>query len=254
MRLIVTRPQPECGRWARALRERGIDAVELPLIGIAPAPDPKALAQAWAQLHGSRAAMFVSRAAVEGFFLVRPQGAWPHPVRAWAPGPGTREALLERGLAAAQVDTPGADARQLDSESLWQAVRGQVSAGDRVLIVRGTGSAEGGNGREWLAGQLAQAGAQVVAVQAYRRVLPAWTDADARCALRALADGSVWLFSSSEAIANLQRLLPGQDFNGARAIATHPRIAQAARGRGFSEVGVSQPSLDAILASIESAR
>lgn len=254
MRLIVTRPQPEAGRWARALRERGIDAVELPLIGIVPAPDPQAVAQAWALLPDCRAAMFVSRHAVDGFFRARPQAGWPQAVRAWAPGPGTREALLEQGLGAAQVDTPAADAAQLDSESLWQAVRGQVRAGDRVLMVRGAGSPDRGDGRQWLAEQLALAGAQVQAVPAYRRVLPHWSEADTRCARLALSDVSCWLFSSSEAIANLQQLLPAQDFSRAWAIATHPRIAQAARGCGFAEVRESQPGLEAILASIESAR
>lgn len=254
MRLVVTRPQPEAGRWARELRERGIDAVELPLIAIAAAPDPRAVEQAWALLPGCRAAMFVSRHAVDGFFQAPAHRGWPAAVRAWAPGPGTREALLEQGVAAAQVDTPAADAQQFDSESLWQAVRGQVVAGDQLLIVRGAGSPGGGGGREWLAAQLAQAGAQVAVVQAYCRALPAWSEADRQGARRALADHSMWLFSSSEAIANLQRLLPAQDFRGARAIATHPRIAQAARGCGFSEVRESKPGLDAILASIESAR
>lgn len=254
MRLVVTRPQPEAGRWARELRARGIDAVELPLIAIAPAPDAQAVTHAWTRLPQCRAAMFVSRHAVDGFFVERPRGGWPPAVRAWAPGPGTREALLEQGLAAAQVDTPAPDAAQLDSESLWQAVRGQVVAGDTVLIVRGAGSVGGGNGREWLAAQLTQAGAQVEVVQAYQRVLPAWSPAEQDSARAALADGSLWLFSSSEAIANLRQLLPGQELGAAHAITTHPRIAEAARASGFCDVGEAQPSLNAIVASIESAR
>jgi len=62
----------------------------------------------------------------------------------------------------------------------------------------------------------------------------------------------VWLFSSSEAIANLQLLAPGQSWQQARAVATHPRIAQAARAAGFGVVWESRASLDDVLASIES--
>jgi uroporphyrinogen-III synthase len=62
----------------------------------------------------------------------------------------------------------------------------------------------------------------------------------------------VWLFSSSEAVANLQSLLPDQSWQQARAVATHPRIAQAARTAGFGVVCESRPILGAVVASIES--
>jgi uroporphyrinogen-III synthase len=65
-------------------------------------------------------------------------------------------------------------------------------------------------------------------------------------------DGSIWLFSSSEAVANLVASLPGQSFGQARAVATHPRIAQAAREAGFGCVLKTRPTLDDVVASIES--
>jgi hypothetical protein len=40
-----------------------------------------------------------------------------------------------------QIDGPSPDAAQFESEALWQNVHGQVRAGDRVLIVRGTSPA-----------------------------------------------------------------------------------------------------------------
>ncbi|MFS2055745.1 uroporphyrinogen-III synthase, partial [Variovorax sp. CT11-76] len=46
--------------------------------------------------------------------------------------------------------------------------------------------------------------------------------------------------------------LPATDWRAARAIATHPRIAQAARGAGFGTVRESAPLLEALVASIES--
>ena len=68
----------------------------------------------------------------------------------------------------------------------------------------------------------------------------------------ASADGSVWLFSSSEAIANLAAWLPGQDWQRARAVATHLRIAANARKLGFGVVCESRPVLASVVASIES--
>jgi uroporphyrinogen-III synthase len=69
----------------------------------------------------------------------------------------------------------------------------------------------------------------------------------------AATDGAVWLFSSSEAVANLQACLPGQDWGAARALTTHGRIAEAARAAGFGVVREARPALADILASLESA-
>ena len=62
----------------------------------------------------------------------------------------------------------------------------------------------------------------------------------------------MWLFSSSEAIANLRQSLPGVDWGAARALVTHPRIGEAARSAGFGAVTDTWPTLDAVAASIES--
>jgi uroporphyrinogen-III synthase len=52
-------------------------------------------------------------------------------------------------------------------------------------------------------------------------------------------------------VGNLATLLPGQSWAGARAIATHPRIAQAVRALGFGTVRESRPAFDEVVASIE---
>ena len=70
--------------------------------------------------------------------------------------------------------------------------------------------------------------------------------------MQAASDGSLWLFSSAQALANLVVRMPGQDWGRARAVATHPRIAQAARDAGFSVVSESRPDMDDLVASIES--
>ncbi len=251
MPAIVTRPAPEAQRWAERLVAAGVDALALPLIDIASPPDPAPVADAWRALDTAHAAMFVSGNAVRHFFAARPQGMAFRP-RAWAPGPGTREALLQAGVDSAQIDAPPVDAAQFDSEALWDAVRGTVQAGDRVLLVRGAGADGRAAGRDWLAGQLNAAGVGVDGVAAYVRRPPSWNPAQSAQARRCA--GGIWLFSSSEAVANLRALLPGQSWSAARAIATHPRIAQAARDAGFGAVHASRPAFTDVLASLQSLR
>jgi len=253
MRLVVTRPAQEARRWVDQLRARGLEAIALPLIAIVPVADPQPLRAAWQALAAYRAVMFVSANAVQGFVAAGTGQGWPAPCRAWAPGPGTREALRAAGVPASCIDAPADHAAQFDSESLWQQVRGQLAAGDRLLLVRGAGRDGGAAGREWLSQQLAAAGVRIATVEAYARALPDWDQADRAVARAAAADGSWWLFSSSEAARNLQALLPAQDWGRARAVATHPRIAQAVRALGFGQVRESRPALAEVLASIESA-
>lgn len=252
MRVVVTRPVPEAARWVEALAARGHQAVTLPLLAIAPAPDPQAVAAAWTGLAQYRAVMFVSGNAVQGFFAGASR-SWPAGVRAWAPGPATREALLAAGVPATQVDAPAADAAQFDSEHLWARVQGQLGADDRLLLVRGAGPEGRGEGRDWLARQLAQAGAAVDEVIAYSRGLPVWS-AEQRAQACDCTRDALWLFSSSEAARNLATLLPDQDWRPARALVTHPRIAETVRALGFGHIDISRPGLAEVLASIESTR
>jgi uroporphyrinogen-III synthase len=253
MRVLVTRPEPEAGRWAADLRARGIDAQVLPLIEIGPPPERAALDAAWATLSDLRAVMFVSGNAVRGFFSAAASTAWPDGLRAWAPGPGTAAALRQAGVPDARIDTPGADAAQFDSEHLWAQVRAQVRPADRLLVVRGVGE-DGDAGRDWLQAEAAAAGAGVQTVTAYSRQEPRWSGAQSRLARDAAGDGSLWLLSSSQGVRHLLQLLPGQDWGGARALATHPRIARAARAAGFGAVAECRPAFDDVVASIESAR
>lgn len=278
MRVIVTRPQREAQRWCQELMTQGLDVLALPLIEVAAVANPVPLQQAWQRLSDWAAVMFVSANAVAPFYAEKPPltpdfiGSLAIKTRAWVTGPGTRRALLQAGVPAACIDMPSADAGQFDSESLWQVVVDQLQVGDRVLIVRGddvegdgeasppgggadsdSGNAhQTGRGRDWLAAQLAARGVQTQFLVAYQRRAPDWGPAERDLAQQAAGDGSIWLFSSSQAVANLVHLLPGQSWRQARAVATHPRIALAARAAGFGQVYESRPTLPDIVASIES--
>jgi uroporphyrinogen-III synthase len=250
-RVLVTRPAGEALRWVRELRAAGFDALALPLIEIAPLADPAALRAAWQQITNYEALMFVSAAAATHFFHGAPPGAAAH-CRCWATGAGTVRGLREAGVPAALIDAPPADAAQFDSEALWHLVRPQVRPGTRVLIVRGGDAGGQPAGRQWLAQEIAQAGGLCDAVAAYRRLVPA-LDPPARRVLDESADGSaLWLFSASEAIANLRTLAPAVDWRAAGAVVTHERIGEAARAAGFGRVRVSRPDLPSVVASIES--
>lgn len=261
--VLVTRPEREALEWVQALRARGIAAEALPLIGIGPPPDAPALqaARARVQALGYRALMFVSGNAAQHFLdpntalALASQAPAAIKTRVWSPGPGTAQTLVALGVPAQLIDRPAHDAAQFDSESLWAQVHGQVAPGERVLVVRGTeaGTAvQHGTGREWLAQQLQAAGAQAEFVVAYARGAPVFTPAQQALARAAAASGALWLLSSSQALAHLCAALPQQDWSAARALATHPRIAQAARAAGFGAVHECRPALAEVAASIES--
>ena len=254
-RSIVTRPADQAADWVQALTARGIDAVALPLMGIAPAADPAAIEVAWRQIGQWATLMFVSPNAAAQFFAHRPAGcAWPASVQAASPGPGTSQALRALGVPAGQLVEPAAHAGQFDSDALWQVLRQQPWSGRRVLVVRGEG------GRDWLAEQWQAAGAKVDFLAAYQRMAPQLSSADRLLLGDALFEPErhLWLFSSSESIGHLEALVAARDGQGpvphgqALALATHPRIGARARQAGFGRVVECRPTLAAVVACIQS--
>ncbi|TAF80413.1 MAG: uroporphyrinogen-III synthase [Curvibacter sp.] len=262
MRVIITRPQAEAAPWLKALDAAGYTSWSLPLIDIRPAAQVASVESVWKRLADFDAVMFVSRNAVHYFFE---QKADPAPVftaqaaiktRAFVTGPGSYSALQRVGAEPAWLDAPDFHAGQFDSEALWAVVRSRVVHGYRVLIVRGTtideGASDEGSGRDWFARQVLDAGGEVEFVVSYERQRPQWDAPTIAQAQAAATDGTVWVFSSSEAIRNLQHCCPGVNWAQAQAVVTHSRIGDAARGAGFGRVRESKPLLPALMASIES--
>ena len=259
MKLVLTRPEAEATAWAPALSQAGHQVLGLPLLGFGPAPQPQALQDVWQTAHTFHAAMFVSSQAVRSFFAAR--GSHPvWPARCWATGPGTHAALRQAGVAAEMIDMPPAHAAQLDSEALWAVVAPQVKpqagrANLSVLIVRGSDAQvpqdAAGQGRDWLAQQLQLAGVQVVFVVSYQRISPPWSEREKNQAAQASTDGSVWLFSSTQAWLQLQRLMPAQNWSSARALATHPRIASALTAQGWGQVRTCKGDLASVCQALE---
>ncbi len=265
----------------------------LPLIDIGPVTDQASTAQlhhAWQNLSDYAACMFVSGNAVQHFFQQKMASAqakhgpdaihmivneeprpWSASLRFLAPGPGTAAALRAAGVPAAQIDSPPLDAGQFDSQALWQVIGQRDWRGKRVLVLCGTmgpgvGESVGTSvsqtpvGRDWLAQKFAAVGAQVDRLVVYQRTSPRLEDAQLERVRTASHDGSVWLFSSSEAVANLIQqpalqsapYVPGVNWQHARAVATHPRIAQAVRAAGWGVVQASRPTLADVAAALRS--
>jgi len=273
--VVVTRPEREAPKWVAALSSHGWKPVALPLIAFGPPTRVDVLHAARADMPTFDAVMFVSAQAVQAFVADNFEEK-VHPAlfdihqsaikielagspRFWAPGPGTAQVLSQAGVRPERIDQPAPDATQFDSEALWAQVKHQVRPGFRLLIVRGEvdgvspAPSDGqGSGREWLADRCREAGAFVQMCAAYRRQWPVWTSAMQQAAHQAAVSGAVWLFSSSEGLGNLARLLPGQVWSGALALTTHGRIAQAAARLGFGEVKVCRPAVSDVLQTLNS--
>lgn len=241
-RVILTRPAPQAPAWATALTEAGFDVALLPLIDIRLQAPPQPLPD----LAQFDAVFLVSRNALDGLAHWLGQAALQNAsCRFLCPGAGTAQALQVLGVAPQRIVQPAADAPQ-DSEHLWQHLQAQapLQAGQRLLVVQGQDAGQTA-GSNWLGQQASDLGVQVASISTYQRSAPELTVAQAELAQAAAQDGSIWLFSSSQAIANLITLLPEQSWAGTPCIATHARIAQTAQHYGFA-AHICQPQLNDI--------
>ncbi|MBB5497286.1 fused uroporphyrinogen-III synthase HemD/membrane protein HemX [Paraburkholderia sp. MM5384-R2] len=248
--VVITRPAGQSSELVERLEAAGLASLDFPLIDIAPVIDDAPLCAALASLERYALVVFVSPNAVDHAFA-RQDDIWPHALPIGVVGPGSVHALARHGVSAPEhrVISPAAGAddesTSFDSESLFAALEAQLGAagleGKRVLIVRGDG------GREWLSERLREAGAEVDAVAAYRRIVPepsigAW----ARVHELLAGTPHAWLLTSSEGVRNLhelahEHLTAGEieQLKHAPLVTPHPRIAQTARALGFDRITVS---------------
>jgi uroporphyrinogen III methyltransferase/synthase len=251
--VVITRPAGQSDALGTLLSARGLKPLEFPLIAIAPVRDDAPLREALGALDRYALVVFVSPNAIDRAFECYQSisSIWPHALPIGVVGPASVAALARHGVSApdhrvvSPTGTADEEPARFDSESLYAALEKTLGenafAGKRVLIVRGDG------GREWLADRLREAGAEVEAVAAYRRIVPeppigAWT------AVHTLLEGAphAWLVTSSEGVRNLdelarEHLTAGEivELRHAHLVAPHPRIAETARSLGFDRITVS---------------
>lgn len=266
--IIYTRPSAHGRSLRDALTAAGVGVVDFPLLQIGPPADAEALQRTLAELDRCALAVPVSPTAVQAAFaaLDRP---WPASCAIGVVGSGSQRAVRQalerqnRDLPWPRVITPSDEASEGegDTDALWQVLQGAFPAqpgterpwqGRRVVILHG------GPGREELALQLEDSGAEVIPVQAYTRRAPPW-NADTEAGLRrALAARGWWLLTSTSALRTLQDMLTranigGSELRAQRAVAIHPRIALAARQAGFGAVLISTLEPQALLTAVRTA-
>ncbi|SDQ36162.1 uroporphyrinogen III methyltransferase / synthase [Paraburkholderia fungorum] len=248
--VVITRPAGQSSELIRQLNAAGVATLDFPLIDIAPVADDAPLRAALASLERYALVVFVSPNAVDQAFA-RSNEIWPHALPIGVVGPGSVQALARHGVAAPahQIISPASgsedESASFDSEGLFAAIDASLGAasleGKRVLIVRGDG------GREWLADRLREAGAEVEAVAAYRRLVPEPSIGGWARVHELLAGAPhAWLLTSSEGVRNLHELAQDHltadeivQLKHAPLVAPHPRIAQTARALGFDRMTVS---------------
>jgi uroporphyrinogen-III synthase len=160
--------------------------------------------------------------------------------------------LAHCGIPAGQIDQPALQSKQLDSEALWVVVTSQVVQGMNVLFVRGADESGATAGRDWLALELEKAHVKVSAVAAYQRTPTQLTEPQKAQVQKFIADGAIWVFSSSAALQALATQCPQANWSMAKATVTHPRMADLAQKIGWGAVAIAPPGLRSLQASIKS--
>ena len=216
--ILITRPARQAGGFAEKIAVLGGRPIIFPAIVILPPTDSAPVARAHATLFAYDYAIFVSANAVE--YGVPDASTWPNRLAAFAPGPGTAEALAAVGIPDVRIPQT-----TFDSEGLLELPELSSPNGRRIVIFRGDG------GREYLGDALAALGAEVHHVVCYRRSKPAGGAVGLNETFR---DGHIdaVTITSSEGLDNLWALCDAAARAAWRRCPTfvpHPRIASRAR-------------------------
>lgn len=227
--VVLTRPLSDSERLAAVLAADGIDTVVMPIMTISALPvnelaPPPALGQ-----HAI--CVFVSANAVRFGLpaLLKRLRDCPNIVTI-AVGAKTHHRLAEQGINASIPDRP-------DSEGLLAMEELNASRSREVIIVKGEG------GRELLATELRQRGAQVTEWSCYRRC---WPDVD-MTPLADLSADRVFQASSGEVLTRLSELLAGEhssDLFQSAVIVPSRRVATMASDLGWQRVICAQDASD----------
>ncbi|MBU3694774.1 MAG: uroporphyrinogen-III synthase [Rhodocyclaceae bacterium] len=215
-RVVVTRPAGQSAGLVAALREAGLQPVELPLLELVALPPPMG-----ARRMGTATDLVVavSPSAVT-FGRDWWSGEWPPACAVAGVGAGTGRAWRAEG-AQTVIEPAGVG----DSEALLAHPALQQVAGRRVFILRGEG------GRDLLGPTLRARGAEVDECLCYRRQMPAGLALRVAGVLR--DPPAAWTVTSTEALAHLDAAWPAATPRTAPLFAPHPRIAAAARRSGW---------------------
>lgn len=241
-RIVVTRAPEQAGDFISQLEALGAEVLPLPSVAFANPDDPAPLDRALRELTTFDWLLFTSRNAVRYFIHRLLLMGWPadklneaiaHPQVAVV-GPATGEAALEAGFL---VDH---EASEFRGEALAEELAPKLN-GKRVLLPQSD------RANPSLAAALRGAGAEVVAVVAYRSLAPQSPDVAATDALRRGEIDVLTLFSPS-ALHNLIEVIGLETLRGHSGkmvlAAIGPVTSAAVRGAGLS-VAIEAPEATA---------
>lgn len=244
-RVIVTRARAQASELSELLRARGAEVVEVPAIRIAPL-DQRPLQQALTKADSYGWLVVTSRNAVSLMWdALRAIGRDVRALRSvklCAIGPGTADALLERGLAVDVVPERFIGEGVVDALRLRADVRGS-----RVLFPRARGA------RELLPVALREMGAQVDEIEIYRSVPDVATAHDVRALLDGDAIDAV-TFTSASTVRHFVDAVGDAAARRARAISIGPVTSDALRAAGLEPVcEAAEARMPALVDAVEEA-
>ena len=248
LNLVVTRPAAQAARTTLMLRAAGASVIEFPVLSIA-SIDATLPA---AELASASGIIFVSANAVEhGVPLVTGAGGAPASMEVFAIGRATAAALAQAGFE--HVVSPQ---QSIDSEGLLAMPQLLRVEGRHIILVKGRSES---GGRTVLEQTLTARGARVTVLECYQRA-PMVPDLAARALLReSLASNSVHAcfalsvetLDSLDNVFSMMELTPQSQLV---LLVPHPRVAVAARARGFNriaEVPLAEPAMVNALADLK---
>ncbi len=158
LRVLNTRPAAQAHAFSQALREAGAIPIEFPTLAI------EATSLDWCALmpplSAIKHAIFISPNAVSCFFNAIKPTSWPPSINTIAMGKGTALALTVQGIIAHHIPT------RADSECLLALDTLHHIKNETILLVKGEG------GLPVVKQTLVKRGAQVLAPEVYRRMIP----------------------------------------------------------------------------------
>ncbi|MEM7582017.1 MAG: uroporphyrinogen-III synthase [Acidobacteriota bacterium] len=245
-RVVVTRAAHQAERLLRELRDRGAEAVPLPLIELTPPPDPHALERAVELLPEIDWLVFTSANAVAALM---PRVSGPLETPCAVVGAATARALKGYGVEASLV------ASVPRATGLLEALLPRLELGAHVLVPQAA------DARPELVNGLTAAGVAVTAVTAYGKRQPPAAESQAR----ELFTGSTigWVSFTSPRIARNFASLFGDDWPHRRdeikALSIGPVTSSALHALGVEAViEAPRPSdtglVDALLQAIADPR
>jgi len=239
-RIVVTRSPEQARELSDLLLNLGADPIVAPTFRLAPPDDPEAVDRAAASVDGYQWVVFESATAVSRFLSALARG--PRDLRAFggvgvcAIGPSTADQLAARGIKADVV----VQEFRVDSVGDALAQRGPLD-GQPVLLVRAD------HQRDVLAQDLANRGASVTDLVAYRTASEAPDSPAAQELYRMLLDGQVdaVTFTSPTAVRRFATLIGEEqaaDLLGTIVVAAiGPVTAAAATELGIVPTVVADP-------------